>query len=40
MSHEPALGIYCYYRKRANETAGPIADCPEASHVLQVRADW
>lgn len=40
MSHEPALGIYCYYRKRANESAGlgGLADCPEASHVLQTHA--
>lgn len=38
MSHAPALGIYCYYRRRANESSGPIADCPEASHVLQAHA--
>jgi hypothetical protein len=36
--HQPALGIYCYYRKRANETAGYIPDCPEASTVLQTHA--
>jgi len=46
MSAEPALGIYCYYRKRANESAGAdggpgwgtMADCPEAAHVLQTHA--
>lgn len=40
MSHEPALGIYCYYRRRANESSGlgGLADCPEASHVLQTHA--
>jgi hypothetical protein len=38
MSHAPALGIYCYYRKRANESFGEIADCPEASAVLEAHA--
>ena len=38
LHQEPALGIYCLYRKRANETAGPIPDCPEASRVLAAHA--
>jgi hypothetical protein len=38
-SQTPALGMYCYYRKRSNESVGEIADCPEASHVLQAHAE-
>jgi hypothetical protein len=40
MSHEPALGMYCYFRRRANETWDRygMADCPESSHVLQTHA--
>lgn len=37
-SQTPALGMYCYYRKRSNESFGEIPDCPEASHVLQSHA--
>jgi hypothetical protein len=37
-SQTPALGMYCYYRKRSNESIGEIPDCPEASHVLQSHA--
>ena len=38
MHQEPALGMYCAYRKRANESAGPMPDCPEASRVLAAHA--
>lgn len=38
MHQEPSLGMYCLYRKRANESSGPIADCPEASRVLEAHA--
>jgi hypothetical protein len=38
LHQEPALGVYCLYRKRANESAGPMPDCPEASRVLQAHA--
>ena len=40
MSQEPALGMYCYFRRRAGETWDRygMADCPEASHVLQTHA--
>jgi len=38
MHQEPALGMYCLYRKRSNESSGPIPDCPEASRVLQAHA--
>ena len=38
MHQQPALGMYCLYRKRANESAGPMPDCPEASAVLQAHA--
>lgn len=38
MAHTPALGIYCFYRKRSNESYGYMPDCPEASHVLQTHA--
>lgn len=38
MQHQPQLGIYCYYRKRENETYGYIPDCPEASNVLRTHA--
>jgi hypothetical protein len=33
--HRPALGFYCYYRKRPNETVGYLPDCPEADNVTQ-----
>ncbi len=39
LSQIPALGPYCFYRKRASEPVGAIADCPEASHVLNAHAD-
>jgi hypothetical protein len=39
LSQIPALGPYCFYRKRASEPVGIIADCPEASHVLNAHAD-
>ncbi len=39
LSQIPALGPYCYYRKRASEPVGVIPDCPEASHVLNAHAD-
>ena len=39
LSQIPALGPYCYYRKRASEPVGAIADCPEASAVLNAHAD-
>jgi hypothetical protein len=38
MHQQPALGMYCFYRKRANETVGPIPDCPEAADVLAAHA--
>ena len=38
MHQEPALGMYCLYRKRGNESFGPIPDCPETSTVLQAHA--
>jgi hypothetical protein len=38
MHQEPSLGMYCIYRKRANESSGAIADCPEASRVLKAHA--
>ena len=38
MHQQPALGMYCLYRKRANESAGPMPDCPEAPSVLQAHA--
>ena len=39
LSQIPALGPYCFYRKRASEPVGAIADCPEASRVLNAHAD-
>jgi hypothetical protein len=40
MSQEPALGMYCFFRRRAGEDWGRygMADCPEASRVLQAHA--
>jgi hypothetical protein len=40
LHQEPALGVYCLYRRRANESAAeaPMPDCPEASRVLQAHA--
>jgi hypothetical protein len=34
----PLLGIYCLYKKRANESAGLMPDCPETSSVLRTHA--
>jgi hypothetical protein len=39
LSQIPALGPYCFYRKRASEAVGIIPDCPEASRVLNAHAD-
>lgn len=38
MHQEPALGMYCLYRKRGNETYGPIPDCPESSFVIKTHS--
>jgi hypothetical protein len=38
MHQEPMIGFYCLYRKRENETSGPIPDCPETSYVLKTHA--
>jgi hypothetical protein len=40
MSQEPALGMYCYFRRRANESWDRygMADCPEGPRVLQTHA--
>lgn len=32
------MGMYCSYAKRANESVGPIPDCPEATRVLTAHA--
>ena len=38
MHQTPALGMYCLYEKRANESVGPIPDCPETAAVLAAHA--
>lgn len=34
----PAIGIYCQYRKRANETTGAMPDCNETDAVWRTHA--
>lgn len=34
----PALGIYCLYQKRANESVGYMPDCPETQSVWRAHA--
>jgi len=38
MHQKPSIGMYCIYLKRANESIGPIPDCPESTSVLTTHA--